>query len=164
MKHHPVLLSFILLCISNLIHGARPSTPLSAQGTHKDFHDVYCLYTDAWCIGCALLMRNTIYCYGGAQFSSSNDDEDEKMPMTNAMYSLQLQDNGEQLDDWQQVANHGRSLGANAAFAVSALPDGQGMIIVGGWGSNSNSQSIIYYANSGNWRSLYTYPRQSYLT
>lgn len=91
------------------------------------------------------------------------------MPTTNAMYSLQLSDSGEQLDDWQEVTNHGRALGANAAFAVSPLPDGQGMIIVGGWGSNSgsqsnsNSQNIIYYANSGNWRSLYTYPQQSHL-
>lgn len=115
-------------------------------------------------------MGNTIYCYGGAQFSSNNDDEDEKVPTTNAMYSLRLSDSGEQLDDWQEVTNHGRALGANAAFAVSPLPDGQGMIIVGGWGSNSgsqlnsNSQNIIYYANSGNWRSLYTYPQQSHLT
>ena len=119
-------------------------------------------------VGCALLMGNTIYCYGGAQFNSSDSDEDEKVPTTNAMYSLQLQDNGEQLDDWQEVVNHGRALGANAAFAVSALPDGQGMVIVGGWGSNgqsnANGQNIIYYANSGNWRSLYTYPRQSHIT
>jgi hypothetical protein len=111
-------------------------------------------------IGCALLSKK-IYCYGGIL-----SNKDDILDPTSDLFSLDVYDGNNSnntYDSWTLVHSAINSELANPQRCYpqfASHPDGNSLLINGGitFGSNLQSNTIIYNAMTNSWEAVDGYP------
>ncbi|KAI8144290.1 hypothetical protein BJV82DRAFT_81383 [Fennellomyces sp. T-0311] len=114
--------------------------------------------------GCVLL-SDTIYCYGGAAYTSNlDDDDDERAPTFADHFALDVRSMSEvqdtSLENWRQLNG---DVGPNAFFAMAPLPDQSGYLMHGGWGRHDGrtymrNQTMVFHVNTESWEMIPSSP------